>query len=1816
MNLTVNRKNPGSRSPHRQEWMLTWGAALLMLAAPAHADLTVTAVTPRTTQYILDADAGTQRDFNLLKGTVTVHYAGPLELRSTRVRLSLLDDNDLAVTLAAGTDLTASFSAGGQTVDHTFNFALDPTTRLNPDRLYRVHAQVQNFVATIPPFVGYWSPASDPGATLDSTARRYYHFTNTAGSDPEHNVIAVVEAVTITRDWRIQTLTTDNRNFQAITSVRLLRYDEMGVQAPPDEVLPFELRLSLADDLGNATTFAFPSRATSSFSQQMSPWITGGLPYEMVKTVTFSFRPTTQLDPVNRDYLLGAEVWAEPAPGQAKVRLSGLTSAPTRLLDYNGNLRFGSGATAVTTVMTNAARTANPYLPMPILFPTYLQAEVNLTTVTVTGGEATFTASPGLIGIRLLSSGLATYNGSGTFAFSNPAGTAAQTTSYRGIAYSLSSPLSVTATGATGTISIWSLPAGMGLTLGANAPTAGAMIFSSELPSQSNVPLNASLAPAGTVNWPFPAGRWVMEETKPVAVRVTGINWLPNEGRFDLVASGEVHHPETAMRQVLAASPTTSPVLPDREKRSNNDYWLLAQSVNTLQPANIRQDPLDLRASADASLNIEFNLGQGIVKTHFPEADLYVNSSSNRIQVADDLLVTANSYLGSVNLYVAYLAGDPGAAPGTCGGAASATTAVALRPSTSSNRLNFTPTGGLRAPCATITAGGHALKWGYLGGTQYAYATDAFQTLTFYMPGTFYPQAGLNLGGSDLAHQFTPIAIHTCGYVNGFWKFADMEASSTPAYNTNSLRADYAGFNARVEGEAAGFKGWSVIAGENAGSYPLKTECRYYARKSGVTGIHDALGGPTEAVLYGFQATFSSYGLAFRDSRVTNSVTNGGLAVPYPSEFALELDSIRFTTTGRPLDAKLPSSTGVLKLKYWNCKMTPTALSFSSTDPCDTTAGLLRIQAGVEMPNLGQTLYGELGFRSNGQIATDSASGLTSRLKAPNLVTFRGPQITETEPESESYHLTPVTDVYLNNYADHASTTPQGFLNLAGRLDVAFFNDLNVHVQTTAGVAGQEGAAPLYVTGGWSANNKTFFTDPTGFDATNRGFPADVSLNTYRGSADYYPVAHRQWMNAVNFNYPLLWDNATRSFRSPDNFDGDVDLLVLKAKHRLKYLSAEQAELEFGATYSGIPEINLGNMLVNAIEENTGAFSALETAIGNGAGGLLLAGSEAMAGLLNDSMDDYFGPVLETDLGPLIEPEILERLDETNGSLSNDWEFKLNAFFNGEAWLQDAVRKLGVGATGASPPYLVAAREAIDKAVEGIEVFIGHQDPNPALTKKGLLETDANGNYTLGGRLVFQLIDMIASDELKTTLGIKPGSSAEIALNQQVTRYLNEYAPSLGTIKARLTQLRDQLLQVKVGLGDAGTLANFLMAQFNDDNGPINAELNALVLAIKGDIVTHIKAQYAGNPASFATQANRDATSAFIVRRVRDKVATGAIAMALQNLFREQLQDLQAAIDQTVGSMFSNFNCIIRAVIAEVAAPLNDAVKGLTGQLGSVVKAGSVDGSATIRGDRLDRLRLDVNLELELDKPVKFAGFLEINQLEAGGPYGNAREIQVGALDVPIEIFDSTADFTIIGRIILNESNEPLALGGSITMTRGQLEFESFKITSLAASLMFGVDDNYFAAKLGMEFESFRVTGGLFVGHSNTLTPLETIDPMVAGVIPSSSITGVYVYGEVFMPIVDFTCLFRVSAGLGIGAFYFTEGPTYGGKIFAVVEGEALCVVTVRGEVVLIGVKSDIMRFKGNGKVSGKIGWCPFCYKFNKSIGFTYDSNSGFDADY
>ena len=76
------------------------------------------------------------------------------------------------------------------------------------------------------------------------------------------------------------------------------------------------------------------------------------------------------------------------------------------------------------------------------------------------------------------------------------------------------------------------------------------------------------------------------------------------------------------------------------------------------------------------------------------------------------------------------------------------------------------------------------------------------------------------------------------------------------------------------------------------------------------------------------------------------------------------------------------------------------------------------------------------------------------------------------------------------------------------------------------------------------------------------------------------------------------------------------------------------------------------------------------------------------------------------------------------------------------------------------------------------------------------------------------------------------------------------------------------------------------------------------------------------------------------------------------------------------------------------------------------------------------------------------------------------------------------------------------------------------------------------------------------------------------------------------------------------------EGPTFVGKMLLGASGDLLCLVSVKGEIKLIGVKNnDGLNLKGTGRLEGEIGWCPFCISFGRTVGMTYKNNS-WDVDF
>ena len=165
-----------------------------------------------------------------------------------------------------------------------------------------------------------------------------------------------------------------------------------------------------------------------------------------------------------------------------------------------------------------------------------------------------------------------------------------------------------------------------------------------------------------------------------------------------------------------------------------------------------------------------------------------------------------------------------------------------------------------------------------------------------------------------------------------------------------------------------------------------------------------------------------------------------------------------------------------------------------------------------------------------------------------------------------------------------------------------------------------------------------------------------------------------------------------------------------------------------------------------------------------------------------------------------------------------------------------------------------------------------------------------------------------------------------------------------------------------------------------------------------------------------------------------------------------------------------------------------------------------------------------------------------------------------------------------------------------------------------------GGDECYFGGTGTAAFDSYQVSVGIFFGRTCSADPLLFVDKDVGSLFNTSGpVTGAYVYGEIWMPIWDFGCMFKISAGVGTGVGFFMDSsnsPIFVGKMYAGVSGEALCVVSIKGEVVMVGIVQDgSFSASGTGRLKGKAGWCPFCIKFSKSATITY-SDGDWDVDY
>jgi hypothetical protein len=166
------------------------------------------------------------------------------------------------------------------------------------------------------------------------------------------------------------------------------------------------------------------------------------------------------------------------------------------------------------------------------------------------------------------------------------------------------------------------------------------------------------------------------------------------------------------------------------------------------------------------------------------------------------------------------------------------------------------------------------------------------------------------------------------------------------------------------------------------------------------------------------------------------------------------------------------------------------------------------------------------------------------------------------------------------------------------------------------------------------------------------------------------------------------------------------------------------------------------------------------------------------------------------------------------------------------------------------------------------------------------------------------------------------------------------------------------------------------------------------------------------------------------------------------------------------------------------------------------------------------------------------------------------------------------------------------SLTGSMDLTNGGLSALDF--AKMSATLRFYSDgDWYFSAALKLKWSAYAASGGIIIGNSQDMTPLNNMDPAVAQFLSGvTRLEGVYARMGFRYAIIDIPpCLVTIGAGVDVGGWFLSQ--SFGGKVRGYVFGDAVCLLTVHGDLSLFGqVTNSVFKFKGNFWVAGGIGFC------------------------
>ncbi len=1735
-----------------------------------------------------------------------------------------------------------------RTID--FVFSADPIVTLEPGKRYHFECRVEQKVG------GVWSAFAAGGSPV-APKLPAFHFTNTKSEDDAFNVHAALTDLQWTRTHLVAT-DSDKDTFTATTTVTLGRYDafeEAAALGITEVRADFDLHeagggpaVPLEDD-GVVTVKLKQATHNDATSRPLPAILTD-------RVIKADILPLIQLESRSKTYELSVRIeHLEAPPTYVADESDGLSAE--RLLHFNGDLVFGSLTTEMIDVVNDPPASG-------------LDVSGVLTTIRLDNLGGAIPARPDLgfgsgaaIGAILKDSGVAVAT-AGSEEIVRVDGAGPVLDNLGNLEIEFGTP-TVSPSGPQVASAVLHFPQGLGVITDSMADAYHA---ENQWSFVGGLSLNNQIRLSSPLSATLGANARMFDESHPLIYEVS---------QFDVDLDGTIAFTASACEHVSKPAYDALAGLPDAQlddpasmrARLSNDGYLRFISLASGSPVEINAAASDSSARTTAV----FDTLPGQVVSHFPLGAKLAWAGNEFLQINQGMI----DYGRLIQPDPVTLEYDLACGDDPCTAGAASLTALSITPQT--GELLVSPSGGLAttgdAGGTRLSWGWKGDGMGNL--TDYTHRTNDFATARFYMPGyrlLAEENPLLDLASYAATGDFlAPGVLLLEGYDNES-NPGQLVRPETQAYRTGY--GDYAGLTYTVE--SAGHEGASKIAGNTADyTYDLlPVSSKYYARMSGISGRHIATDGTFGPVmqLYGFDFAVSQFQLTFLSSENVDSWFDGMLVVPPPSDFTQQFKGLLLTCTG-DITGEMgidPSDTGEKQLRDWNSVFQPRAYAFepvSEPGPanCYPTRTLI-VGATTEVAHVPGVLAGQLEFLNDGKLGTAVTGNpeKDSRLGIPASIKVDG-------PDNRQYTLHPVTKLYFTD----PTVAPDGIgqASFAGLLDVPYFEDLKVHFLTSAQ---PNPSAAVYLCGGWTDGADTFFNKDH-FDAAHRGFPPALSKAEYltpdTGTPEQYLIkAEQSLFGLIPLNYPLRWSPAARYFQTmnPDQ----RDLVILKdAYNQVDYLGPEDAEISFGAQYEGLPQISLANMAFEVADEQLGAGHAIAEAATAEVAGALNDGIDDLANLVGDNLDAVLAEALDGIEIDVLLP-LHGRLSASYenavdaGLTFNEWRtipadsansIVTEAFSTGGGAVTSvrdrlsALREANDDVTSMLhrvDEALVRAILAIDSVSGQVKIYNGApaiDPPNVDALLDGLLYR-GSGEYEILENLIGHLMNDLLGPEIGPAL--EPLVSAILSgADEEISALLEEVTPTLDRIGETLGEIRGVLVDMRGRLADGAEIFDQFNEIIDEALMPLD-EISDMMAALETS--THLwlqeQAVSAGinldvplNTYSFSlfTEFAAEDLAVQLRLELRDALLASEFMRQIQYALRQQVYDLELAMRSAVDSVFEEVNRVIKDLIKESLGPLDDAINGLVGDINEFTGAGGIDGYAHVQGDSLKRLRIDAHWQMKVPDDLEFHAYVEILCYDSGddfaasaclAPGEKAMEVRIGVEDVGLDWIspDLRASIGLKFAMATAPSVYPKGIAGYFVMT-GELEFQSFTLKELNATVGFTIDPDlgdgvdgreaYLGASIRMGISGYEAAGAFFIGRTCTLEPLLLIDKDVAELLGDPPFTGGYVYGEVWVPVsevvlgIPASCFFNISAGVGAGAFYFVEGPTFGGKMLLGVSGEALCVVSIKGEVRLIGLmQAGELRMRGKGTLTGKAGWCPFCLKFKKSATVTYQGGS-WDVD-